>query len=282
MLRDNSFVSIPLISKLISKEISLGQHDSLRAGAGIEFEQYRNYQIGDDIKTVDWKKYMQSGKLISRQSTADRRLQINVFLDVSASMAYVENDKSRFMYAKTIAATFAHAVYQQGDKMDFLLFHEDTFNQNVIQNNSLNTSLIAIEKANISKDKLMLALKNIFFASQIIVVISDFLGNTHTIVEKIKQWANTGNEIYAFQILGESERTFDFKTNQTFIGLEDDSEWPSDTKAMRKSYLENLQKHQTDLKANFQHKNIRFGEFSLADDLHMTLPAFFKNQPWHS
>ncbi len=281
-LFDSKHIPIPLISKLISKKISLGQHSSLRAGAGVEFDQYRHYQIGDDLKSIDWKKYMQAGKLISRQSTADRRLRVNVFLDVSPSMSYTEHNLSRFEVAKTIAAAFVFAAHRQGDEVKTMYFFDSNYQQIVGSKNNLNANIANINDAQISTDALPLKLDNFQSSNQILVLISDFLGDVHPIKEKIKQWANTGNEIYVFQILGEQERLFEFSENQTFLGLETKQKWPSDVRSLKPIYLKNFQNHQNQLLKAFSHKNICFGELSIADNLIQKLPEILKSHQWRS
>ena len=281
-LFEGKHIPLPLISKLISREIALGQHGSLRAGAGVEFDQYRNYQIGDDFKTIDLKKYMQAGKLISRQSTADRRLLVNIILDISPSMAYSEQNMSRFTVAKTIAASFAFAAHRQGDELKTMLLKNEAYQPITKKGNTINAQIAAINDAQISNDELALKLDNLQCTNQILVLISDFLGDLHTLTKKISQWANAGNEIYVFQILGEKERHFNFVENQTFVGLEDLKDWPSDTKTLKATYLKNFDKHQEQLLKAFKHKNICFGEISIADKLIHKLPEILKSQPWRS
>jgi uncharacterized protein (DUF58 family) len=267
--------SLKLKSKLISKQIELGLHESTRAGAGVEFDQYRSYQIGDDLKTIDWKKYMQSGKLITRQSPADRRLNVQIILDVSHSMDYIENNICRFDYGKLLAATMAQAAYRQGDRPKINIFSENIF-KIVETSGKINACLFALENAKTTEKLDGIAFENFAFSQDIIVLISDFLGDTNSILEKIKQWSNTKNEIYVFQILGRKEQKFDFSDNQTFVDLEQKTYWPTDIDSIRNTYLKNFDTHQNSLKKAIKHPNIHFGLFSLDQDLMEVLPKALK------
>jgi uncharacterized protein (DUF58 family) len=271
--------SLKLKSKLISKQIELGLHASTRAGAGIEFDQYRSYQIGDDLKSIDWKKYMQSGKLITRQSTADRRLHVHILLDVSLSMDYSEANTNRFDFAKLLAGTMAQTAYRQGDSPKLAFFNENSYS--IIESRgNLNACLHELEIAKTSENLKGTSLNKLHFSDEIIVVISDFLGETATLIDNINQWSLANNELFVFQILGRKEQDFDFKDNQTFIDLENKSQWPTDIASARKTYLKNLKMHQLALKKAFQKKNICFGLFSLDQDLMEVLPKALKNQAW--
>jgi uncharacterized protein (DUF58 family) len=268
--------SLKLKSKLISKQIELGLHASTRAGAGVEFDQYRTYQIGDDIKTIDWKKYMQSDKLITRQSTADRRLNVHILLDVSFSMNYAESETSRFDYAKLLAATLAQAAHRQGDSPKISFFSEEYF-QTIKSSSSLNSCLYVLENVKITESLKGQSLNKLGFSHQIIVLISDFLGDTSLILEKIKLWAATNNEVFVFQILGRQEQNFNFKGSQTFIDLENQSQWPIEIESIRKTYLANFESHQNKLKKAIKHKNISFAQFYLDQELMEVLPKALKN-----
>jgi uncharacterized protein (DUF58 family) len=268
--------SLRLISKLISRQIELGLHASSRAGAGLEFDQYRSYQIGDDLKTIDWKKYMQSGKLITRQSTADRRLNVNIFLDVSQSMAYTEENISRFEYAKLLAATLVQVAYRQGDSPKISFFVGENFTS-FGNSTNINACINSIEKAQTSENLKGSDFKALSFTHQIIVVISDFLGNNTLLLEKIKQWSAANNELFVFQILGKQEQNFDFHDFQFFIDLENNSEWPTDVTNAKKTYLKNLETHQNELKNDLKHKNINFNLLSLDQNLMEVLPKALKN-----
>ena len=62
-------------------------HLSRQHDAGVEFEQYRAYQPGDDLRRVDWRAYGRSDRLLVRDAQRDGQLTVAVLLDLSGSMA---------------------------------------------------------------------------------------------------------------------------------------------------------------------------------------------------
>jgi uncharacterized protein (DUF58 family) len=92
--------NLQLASKLVSEELMLGIHASKRYGYGIEFEQYRHYEIGDDPKRIDWKLFARTQKHLVRESSTESNYHIRFVLDLSGSMNYTEEGVSRLQYCK--------------------------------------------------------------------------------------------------------------------------------------------------------------------------------------
>ena len=108
-----------LSAGLISEQLRQGIHSGIRVGVGSEFEQYRHYRPGDDLKRIDWKYFSRSGKYMVKESTTESNLHIRLMLDLSGSMNYAENGFSRLDYAKNLLASLAYLGYLQGDSLSY-------------------------------------------------------------------------------------------------------------------------------------------------------------------
>lgn len=120
-----------LSARLISQQLRQGIHSGIRVGVGSEFEQYRHYRPGDDLKRIDWKYFARSGKYMVKESTTESTLHISLILDLSGSMNYVENGFSRLDYAKNLLASLAYLAYLQGDSLSYFTLKEGQFTQKV-------------------------------------------------------------------------------------------------------------------------------------------------------
>jgi len=85
-----------------ARERGVGQHAGRSLGAGLEFEQYRAYEPGDEPRRVDWKLYARSDRFFVRDATRESPLTVWVLLDATASMA--QSDRARPDYTKLDAA----------------------------------------------------------------------------------------------------------------------------------------------------------------------------------
>lgn len=107
---------LALAARTVVDGLMLGIHTSHRAGAGLEFSQFRSYQPGDDLRRVDWKLYGRSDRFFIRESEAETSLAVRIVLDATASMNHRAGDGvSTFDYARFLAASLAVLAQRQGD-----------------------------------------------------------------------------------------------------------------------------------------------------------------------
>lgn len=65
-----------------------GSHRSLRRGHGIEFAEYRNYEVGDNPRTIDWNLYGRSDKLYSKRFLEEENVVVYLVIDGSGSIMH--------------------------------------------------------------------------------------------------------------------------------------------------------------------------------------------------
>src|SRR6202050_2657718 len=94
---------------LISRRVFAGklraERRTKKSGSGVEFADHRDYQPGDDFRTLDWNVYQRFDKLLVRLYEEEEDLAIYFILDASASMAFGDGRKLR--YAKEVWAELA-------------------------------------------------------------------------------------------------------------------------------------------------------------------------------
>ena len=110
-----AIADLPLLAKTVVEGFMLGVHQSQRPGAGQEFNQYRSYQPGDDLRRVDWKTYARSDRFYVRESEVETSIGVRFLLDASASMAHTDGAIVKFDYARFLVAALGYLAYQQGD-----------------------------------------------------------------------------------------------------------------------------------------------------------------------
>jgi uncharacterized protein (DUF58 family) len=103
--------------------LGLGQHLSRSRGAGVEFEQYRAYEYGDEPRRVDWKLYGRSDRFFVRDATRESPRNVWVLVDATASMA--QSDARRPEYsklgaAKLLSACLAEIAAAHGDSLGLI------------------------------------------------------------------------------------------------------------------------------------------------------------------
>ena len=83
-----------------------GERRSKRRGQSVEFADYRNYVIGDDLRFIDWNIYARLDKLFLKLFLEEEDLALHVVLDATASSDY--GDPNKLLYMKRVAAALAY------------------------------------------------------------------------------------------------------------------------------------------------------------------------------
>ncbi len=83
-----------------------GERLAKEAGQSVEFQDFRPYQSGDELRYVDWKVYGRTGKLYTRLYQAERNVSVHILLDNSASMSL--GNKGEF--ARAVAQFLVYAA----------------------------------------------------------------------------------------------------------------------------------------------------------------------------
>jgi uncharacterized protein (DUF58 family) len=113
---------IEIISKKSSKELFAGEYHSAFKGRGMEFSEVREYTTGDDIRFIDWNVSSRMGKLFVKQFVEERELTVILAIDLSASLNFFSNSKSKKEIAAEVSALIAFTASLNNDKVGLLIF----------------------------------------------------------------------------------------------------------------------------------------------------------------
>ena len=101
-----------------------GDYHSAFHGRGIEFSQVREYQPGDDVRTIDWNVTARSGVPHVKEFVEERDLTVLIAVDVSGSMSFGSVDWRKGDIAAELTSVFAFAAVENQDRVGLLLFSD--------------------------------------------------------------------------------------------------------------------------------------------------------------
>ena len=111
---------LSLMSKKVFAGQLKGERRSTRRGTSVEFADYRNYTLGDDLRYIDWNTYARLEKLFLKLFVEEEDLHVYLLLDGSQSMAYGE--PSKFDYARRVAASLGYIGLTNFDRIGATVF----------------------------------------------------------------------------------------------------------------------------------------------------------------
>ncbi|MEE4659213.1 MAG: DUF58 domain-containing protein [Halieaceae bacterium] len=95
-------------------------------GRGIDFEEVRSYQPGDDIRTIDWRITARTGEAHTKVFREERERQVLICVDQRSSMFFGSRHCCKSVLAARLAALLAWSALNRGDRVGGLVFNEAT------------------------------------------------------------------------------------------------------------------------------------------------------------
>lgn len=105
-------------------DVFSGMYASAFKGRGIEIEDVREYQTGDDIRAISWAKTAQAGKPYVKEFREERDLTVMLVVDVSASLSYGSHFESKHSRLAEVGALLAFSAIYNHDRVGLVLFSE--------------------------------------------------------------------------------------------------------------------------------------------------------------
>jgi uncharacterized protein (DUF58 family) len=115
---------LEIVSSRMIRAGFAGDYHSAFHGRGIEFSQVREYQPGDDIRTIDWNVTARTGLPHVKEFIEERDLTVIVAVDISGSMGFGSVDWRKCDIAAELAAVFAFSAVENSDRVGLMLFSD--------------------------------------------------------------------------------------------------------------------------------------------------------------
>jgi len=108
-------------SRLVNESLA-GEYHSVFKGRGMEFDEVREYQHGDDIRTIDWNVTSRTGHPYVKRYVEERELTVILLIDASASGLFGSSGKVKGEIAAEISALLAFSAIKNNDRVGAMLF----------------------------------------------------------------------------------------------------------------------------------------------------------------
>jgi uncharacterized protein (DUF58 family) len=104
------------------RDVLAGQYHSVFKGRGMEFEEVREYQIGDDVRIIDWNVSARYGKPFVKVFREERELTVLILADMSGSHLFGTAGQLKRDLMAEVCATLAFSAIRNNDKVGLILF----------------------------------------------------------------------------------------------------------------------------------------------------------------
>ena len=113
---------IEIKTRSLSNNVFAGEYHSAFKGRGMSFAEVREYQVGDDVRDIDWNVTARTNRPHIKVYEEERELTVMMLVDVSGSLKFGSEMRTQRELVTEIAATVAFSALQNNDKVGMILF----------------------------------------------------------------------------------------------------------------------------------------------------------------
>jgi uncharacterized protein (DUF58 family) len=111
-------------NRLVSESLA-GQYHSVFKGQGMNFDEVREYQPGDEVRAIDWNVTARMNHPFVKKFVEERELTLMLVVDVSGSGLFGSREQSKRELAAEIASVLAFSAIRNNDKVGLILFSDE-------------------------------------------------------------------------------------------------------------------------------------------------------------
>jgi uncharacterized protein (DUF58 family) len=272
--------NLELRARVVVEGFLAGLHKSPHRGFSVEFNDYRHYQRGDDMRHVDWRLYARSGKLYIKQYEDETNVRCVILLDTSASMAYTSGGMSKLDYGITLASALAYFIARQRDAVGLVTFDDEIREYLPAKTRQLHLMRIlrALSRVQAGQQtdvvKPLTDLASSLKKKSMVILISDMLDDEERIINTLTNLRAMGNDIITFHIMDDAELNFPFNEASEFIDMENSESYITSPAAIRKAYLKNINEFLAYCKKQCQTSGIDYCLMNTREPLDQALSSY--------
>lgn len=261
--------------------LQTGAYVSHFRGRGMEFDESRPYQPGDDPRSIDWRVTARSTTAYTKLFREERERPVLIVVDLRANMHFATRGCYKSVNASRAAALLSWAAHHRGDRLGGLIFG-DTVHRELKPRLGRQAALQFVHQLAVHPDwnthvrganddgamqltKAMAALRRVARPGSLVVVLSDFVGLSRAAQAYLSGVARH-NEVLAVQINDPFERTLPPPGRYRLVA--DNEELAIDTyvNAARRDYEQAYQERSEEFEAFCRRYGIHVMPMSTQDD----------------
>ena len=273
-----------LSAKMTIDGFMSGINKSTIKGAGLEFSQYRSYQPGDDLRTLDWKMFARSDRYYIRESEVETNISVRILVDASASMNHSDGDFTKIEYARYLSASLGYLANLQGDAIGLYVLKNNGIFSMAAKQDYQHLARLFYQLEQINPDGAFtkaIDYKELFAGAQkreLLVFVTDLYQKDEEIINLLDTLNTLGHEIVVFHLLSRNELELDFKGYTTFEDLETGATIQIDQAKARNTYKSKLAMYLEETRIKMLDRRISYRMLSTDEPLDQALRDFLKQR----
>lgn len=253
---ETNYGNLELLAQQVVEGFITGLHKSPFHGFSVEFAEHRQYNLGDNVKNIDWKLYAKTDKLYSKRFEEETNLRCQFVIDVSSSMYFPEPKSNKLSFSIQATASLIYLLKKQRDAFGLSLFTDEILLNSSAKSTTAHQKylfsqleeLLQKPKINVQTDlsKSLHQIAELIHKRSLVVIFSD-LFNTQNQIEKTDEFFDAlqhlkfnKHEVVVFNVVDQSkEIDFNFENRPyQFIDMETGESIKVHTNQVKENYIQ--------------------------------------------
>ncbi len=243
---------ISLKARIVGDAVVHGLHRSPRHGSSAEFADHKEYTPGDDPRHLDWRAFARFDREYIKRFENESNLRALALVDTSGSMGYRGGPDSERMskldFSAVCAGALGYVLARQGDAIGLGTFDAKLdvrvpprARRGHVQE-ILHTLEQLVPQGTTALGPALDSLAEGMSRRMILALFTDLLDAGDGALEAIARIGARRHDVVLFHVMDPDELDFPFEESTLFTSMEDDREVQVDARAIRKAYLEEVQR----------------------------------------
>ncbi|MBL1278686.1 MAG: DUF58 domain-containing protein [Fluviicola sp.] len=272
-------------TKGLTKHIFSGEYHSAFKGRGMTFSEVRNYQIGDEVRTIDWNVTARFNEPYVKVFDEERELTVMLIIDVSGSGNFGWENKTKKDLALELAAVLSFSAISNNDKVG-AIFVSDKVEKYIAPGKGKKHSLVILrelieiqpENKGTDLNEALKFFRNTQKKRSIAFVISDFM-DENDFMEGLKV-TRKKHDMVALRLIDEAEKELpSMGVVQMFNAESGATTWVNTNSQKAKTiHAQNFKEFDEKLEKDFQKSGIDYASIATDEDFIKPLVKLFQNR----
>ncbi len=266
-----------------------GEYLSPLLGRGMEFDEARPYQPGDDPRNIDWKVTARTGKPYTKVFREERERPVLFMLDLRHSMHFATQGVFKAVQAARLATLLAWAADNNGDRVGGFLFSEDFHRElkprlgkrsvlrlihEIVNAPNWGSAAAATGDPERAAEQALAGVRKVEKSGSLLVLISDGR-NLNDVAGKLLAGLGRNNDLLIFNVFDPLEVDLPPPGHYSVISGQTRRAFSINERQQRQSYVREFEKRRELLRGNARHPHTHYFEVSTTADPVAELQATF-------
>ena len=281
--------SLELLARQMVEGFITGMHKSPYHGFSVEFAEHSLYNDGESTRHIDWKVYARTDRLFSKRYEEETNLRCLIAMDVSPSMFYPVESKSKIRFSIYAASALSYLLNRQRDAVGLCLFSDNIKTLTPIKSTPTHLGKIFTLLENLSEQKpdegrtqvaqVLHEIAEKIHKRSLVVIFSDmFDGNESAddLFKSLQHLKHNKHEVIVFHVIdNQTELLFDFEDRpMEFVDLETNEKIKLNPGDVKQQYRLEADKFHKSLKMRCNQYKIDFVEADVQSDFNTVLQTY--------